>query len=145
MASMIMQTLIFLKSKFTKEQAISWAKSHGKKHNSVRETSDSFRLRQRPPSDFDNSTYRTVKLTDGVSAVLGKLKSSKAIIEQYLGEEDIYEFIIDEKGIEWTTGFIRKRGNKWCIFSHKGKNLGCYSNRDSAVKRLRQIEFFKRQ
>jgi len=43
-------------------------------------------------------------------------------------------------------GIIRKVGSEWCIFSKKsGKRLSCHPSRKAALKRLRQIEFFKRQ
>jgi hypothetical protein len=38
---------------------------------------------------------------------------------------------------------IRKRGNKWCVFSKTGRNLGCYPTRKQAEERLTQIEKFK--
>lgn len=43
--------------------------------------------------------------------------------------------------------YIRKTRNKeeWCVYSQKGKNLGCYPSRDLAEKRLNQIEYFKHQ
>lgn len=41
------------------------------------------------------------------------------------------------------TAFIRKIKNKYRVVSRKGKNLGTYNTRAEAVKRLRQIEFFK--
>lgn len=47
--------------------------------------------------------------------------------------------------MEKTEGVIRKVGNKWCIYSKKGKRLSCHPTREAAVKRLRQIEFFKHQ
>lgn len=40
---------------------------------------------------------------------------------------------------------IRKEGSKFCIFSKKGKKLGCFSTEKEAKKRLLEIEFFKRQ
>lgn len=40
---------------------------------------------------------------------------------------------------------IRKVGNKYCIYSKKGKRLSCHPTRKAAEKRLRQIEFFKHQ
>lgn len=41
---------------------------------------------------------------------------------------------------------IRKRGNKWCVISHTtGRNLGCYSSKIAAEKRLKQIRWFKYQ
>jgi hypothetical protein len=43
-------------------------------------------------------------------------------------------------------GFIRKLPNgKYRVVSRKGKNLGTYPSRSGAVKRLRQVEFFKHQ
>lgn len=39
--------------------------------------------------------------------------------------------------------YIRKRDGKWIILSEKGKVLGTYDTKSDAVKRLRQIEFFK--
>ena len=39
---------------------------------------------------------------------------------------------------------IRHEGNKWVIYSHDGKKkLGEYTSKQAAVKRLRQIEWFK--
>jgi hypothetical protein len=41
--------------------------------------------------------------------------------------------------------YVRKKGDKWCVMSHKGKSLGCYDSKSAANKRLRQIEYFKHQ
>mgnify|MGYP007126190674 CR=1 FL=1 len=38
---------------------------------------------------------------------------------------------------------IKKRGNKWVIYSESGRRLGVEDTREEAEKRLRQIEFFK--
>jgi hypothetical protein len=38
---------------------------------------------------------------------------------------------------------IRKVGNEYCVFSKKGKNLGCSKTLEGAQKRLRQVETFK--
>lgn len=38
---------------------------------------------------------------------------------------------------------IRKVGNKYCVFSHSGKNLGCSTTHEGAVKRLQEVEYFK--
>jgi len=39
---------------------------------------------------------------------------------------------------------IVKQGNDYAILSKKGKRLGKYSSREAALKRLKQIEWFKR-
>lgn len=40
---------------------------------------------------------------------------------------------------------IRKTKDKeeWCVYSEKGKSLGCYPSESKAQERLRQVEFFK--
>lgn len=38
---------------------------------------------------------------------------------------------------------IVKSGEEYCVRSKKGKNLGCSPTRAGAVKRLRQVEYFK--
>lgn len=38
---------------------------------------------------------------------------------------------------------IRKKGNKYQVVSKTGKNLGTYRNKKEALKRLRQVEYFK--
>jgi hypothetical protein len=72
--STTVQTLIFDKEKFTVEQAKKWARDHDFKDDSVDETEDSIRLRQRDPGDFIEGSFRTIELTDGVKAVIGRLK-----------------------------------------------------------------------
>jgi len=39
---------------------------------------------------------------------------------------------------------IVKKDNKYQVKSLKGKNLGQYQSREEALKRLRQVEFFKK-
>jgi len=39
--------------------------------------------------------------------------------------------------------YIRKVKGKYCVFSEKGRRMGCYDTLEKAKKRLRQIEFFK--
>jgi len=40
---------------------------------------------------------------------------------------------------------IKKEGSKHVVRSKKGKNLGKYSSRRDAAKRLQQVEYFKRE
>jgi len=48
-----------------------------------------------------------------------------------------------EDALEKTSAVVRKQGNRWCVFSKTGKNLGCYPTKQEAQERLRQVEFFK--
>jgi len=69
------QTLIFAKKQFpTRDSAKKWAKDHGYKTDTIRETSTSWRIRQRPPEDFVQTSFRIQRFTTGVQAVIGHLK-----------------------------------------------------------------------
>lgn len=99
--SMVVQTLIFSKDSFkTKEEAAKWAQEHNFRSDKVDETSDSFRLRQRDPNDFDDTSFRTIDLTDGVKAVVGKLKKELQEKEQAQMEELLKQLL------EMVTGLI---------------------------------------
>ena len=75
-AGMKVQTLIFDAAKFTTAQAREWATTHDFSAAKVDETEQSFRLRQIDPGMFDDSTFRTIQLRPGVSAVVGKLRNA---------------------------------------------------------------------
>jgi hypothetical protein len=69
------QTLIMSKERFpTRASAKQWAKANGFKSDTVRETTKSWRLRQRPPEDFIQTSFRVINMTTGVQAVIGHLK-----------------------------------------------------------------------
>jgi hypothetical protein len=72
--STVVQTLIFDKKLFTIEQAKKWARDHDFIDSSVDETAESIRLRQKDPADFIDGSFRTIELTKGVNAVIGRLK-----------------------------------------------------------------------
>jgi hypothetical protein len=38
---------------------------------------------------------------------------------------------------------ITKEGSKYILWSHKGKRLGTFPTRAAAVKREREVEYFK--
>lgn len=40
---------------------------------------------------------------------------------------------------------IRQEGSRWCVRSHKGKNLGCGKTKAWAHRRLAQVEIFKKR
>jgi hypothetical protein len=42
-----------------------------------------------------------------------------------------------------TANVVKKVGDKWRVESESGKNLGEYGSEDEAMKRLKQVEFFK--
>jgi len=63
------QSVRFRKDMFSKQQAISWAKSHGFKYGDVEETTNQWRLRQFPPDRCLRSGGMK-HLADGVSAYI---------------------------------------------------------------------------
>jgi hypothetical protein len=75
-AGMKVQSLIFDAAKFAAAQAREWADAHEFSSAKVDETEQSFRLRQIDPDEFDSSTFRTIRLRPGVSAVVGKLRAA---------------------------------------------------------------------
>jgi hypothetical protein len=78
-AAMVKQSVIVKKGEgcaTSREEATAHAKRHGVT-KTIRETSSSYRFRQRPPGDFDQSTFRTIAVSKCVSYVVGKLKGAK--------------------------------------------------------------------
>lgn len=74
------QTLILSKERFeTKEEANAWVSEHDFKikEGAPDETEESWRYRQREPSEFVEGSFRTIELTDGVKAVIGTPKEEK--------------------------------------------------------------------
>lgn len=78
----VIQSLIFDKELFTAETAKKWALDHDFKAESVDETTDSIRLRQKDPNEFLEDSFRTIELTDGVKAVIGRLKDGNDMDEK---------------------------------------------------------------
>lgn len=77
---MVMQTLILSKETFpTREGASKWVEEHDfkVKEGAPDETEDSWRFRQREPTEFRDGTLRTIEITEGVKGVVGRLKEEK--------------------------------------------------------------------
>jgi len=81
--SAVVQTLIFNKEVFKEEEDVrEWIKEHDFKisdNPGIDETEGTWRVRQRDPEDFEENSFRTIEITDGVQAVIGKLKDDKSI------------------------------------------------------------------
>lgn len=74
--SAVVQTLVFSKEVFkTVEEVKKWIKDHPPfKMEKIHETKTSYRIRQRDPAKFDPKSFRTINITKGIQAVIGKLK-----------------------------------------------------------------------
>lgn len=66
-----------------------------------------------------------------------------------MNKDDFYKLLLSElsyrdNSLLSKVSYIKKMPNgKWVVMSRKGKPLGTYKTKQEAVKRLRQIEFFK--
>jgi hypothetical protein len=72
----IIQSLILSKKRFpTKSKAKSWLKNQKQfKFSKLDETRNNFLFRQLEPKVFKRNTFKTITLTKGVKARIGKLK-----------------------------------------------------------------------
>jgi len=68
------QSLIFPKSKYTKVQAVAWAKTHKYHSSPVEETGSSYRIRQYDPEHFKSFRTMAMPNSGGVKAVIGVVK-----------------------------------------------------------------------
>ena len=93
------QTLLFSKEHYSKEEASSWLKSHNYHSAKVDITDKYLRFRQRPPEDFDNESFATVCFAKDpdeeckLMAVIGKLKGEERSVPD---DEIIDDEVIDE-------------------------------------------------
>ncbi|MBU1307874.1 MAG: hypothetical protein KKF33_20410, partial [Alphaproteobacteria bacterium] len=72
---MAKQSIIVKKKKgMTRKDAEKIARKYADRIYTARETSTSFRFRQRPPSDFKQGSFRTKNINSQVSIVYGELK-----------------------------------------------------------------------
>jgi phage-related protein (TIGR01555 family) len=70
------QSLVFSKTFFDRAKARQWAEKLGFRTDTVEETSQSIRLTQRSPAEFETDSFRVANYrgADGVQAVIGKPK-----------------------------------------------------------------------
>lgn len=65
------QTLILSQQLFTEKQAAGWARRHGFRVIKVDVTTNNYRFRQHPPSNYRAGSFRTIRIRPGVEAVIG--------------------------------------------------------------------------
>lgn len=109
------QSLRFTKSKFSRVQAVSWAKSHGFKSSDVDETSNQYRLRQFPP-DRCLRSGGIKEISEGVQAYICPIKGTKSddeieVESKSIGEDD-FDYVIPKTIEELQEGHIVKYKDK---------------------------------
>lgn len=66
------QTLVFDKARFKRStSAIRWAKENDFDYSKIDTKENTYRIRQQEPEVFQEGSFRTIELTDGVKAVIG--------------------------------------------------------------------------
>lgn len=132
------QSLILSKDRFESlEDARSWAEGHEFRVEKADETENSFRFRQKAPADFDpngfgeDSQFRIVRITEGVSATVGFLLPGKAAAADKI-EGNTHPPHADG---ECMPGF-RRRGNM-CV------RIGSSADKEDAVGKRRTHPFVK--
>jgi hypothetical protein len=90
------------------------------------------------PADIDNEiVVVNGELLDGYSRAATLLRRGVETTNAFVGKSDGYEVkALDE--------YVRNiGGDKWRVYSEKGKNLGTYNSQADAKKRLQQVHYFK--
>lgn len=74
--SLVLQTLLFDRDEFTREEARAWAKRHGFRYGKVHTGKTVHRIRQEDPARFKRGAehWATFPLRRGVQGVGGKLR-----------------------------------------------------------------------
>lgn len=81
-ASTEVQSVIFLRAKWTPAAAKKWLTGHGYKAPAVDTSADYHRYRQSPPFNFQKGTFRTITLgaaSRGIKAVIAVPRSTKKV------------------------------------------------------------------
>jgi phage head maturation protease len=76
------QSLVFSKSDFTVKGAKEWAEKHDYRSDKLDETEETILLSQKDSGEFEEGSFKTIELTDGVKAVTGRLKGKDAMEEK---------------------------------------------------------------
>jgi phage head maturation protease len=100
----MVQTLIFDKEYFNKEDALTWAEEHDYSVKECEENDNSYMIMQRQKEDFEESSLKTLQVQDGVKAKVGKLKTD--INEDEEMEQKLEELLESMKGISTQLGAL---------------------------------------
>ena len=96
--------LVFDKDYFDKEQALEWAKEHGYSVKECIDDESSYKICQRAKEDFEESSFKTLQVQDGLKALVGKIKTN--IQEEEKMEKMLEELLESIKGIATQLGSL---------------------------------------
>lgn len=101
------QTVILSKDEFpTREEAESWIRDHDFHAEKVDETENSWRFRQFEPGECQGDSFRTIELTEGVSAVICRPKEGRSCGLKIYAHEEKAGRVISAKNREMISGSI---------------------------------------
>lgn len=69
------QLISFSKEKFTQDEAVKWANENEYRSDKIKETETAFEFGQKEIDEFVDGSFKTIELTDGIKAVIGRLKT----------------------------------------------------------------------
>lgn len=128
------QTLIFDKSKYSKDKAEKFIKKHGYKNLGVDEKEDTFRYRQIDPDELKKEypNFRTIHLGKKIKAVVGykRLKGGKMTSKQLKGfinqsyedkpQEQLDGYILDKELSNKTAKIYHNPETGEAVVAHRG-------------------------
>ena len=128
------QTLIFDKSKYTKDKAEKFIKKHGYKNMGVDEKEDTLRYRQIDPDELKKEYphFRTILLGKKIKAVVGykRIKGGKMTSKQLKGfinqsyedkpQEQLDGYILDKQLSNKTAKIYHNPETKDTVVAHRG-------------------------
>jgi len=81
-------------------------------------------------SHYDNAGKHEIE-----SQNVDSLEDAEKVFQQYIKQaEELNQEVVET---------VVKKGDKWQVQSHSGKNMGTYDTKEEAEKRLGQVEYFK--
>jgi hypothetical protein len=128
------QTVIFKKENFTRDQAVSWANDHGFKSGDVEETENTYRLKQFPLENFTDSGGMK-ELSPGIMAYICPIHSNKS------EDEDDRKKVPnpDEPGDEAEPGEETEEWNKNIAKSYDEITKGSYIIYKGKVSKILKV------
>ena len=77
-----------------------------------------------------------------VNAFLYLMRAGRPKNPKYVQDNDLLPKKHPKKS-KMTANIIKKENGKYCLYSKKGKKLGTFDTKEQAVKREKQIQYFK--
>mgnify|MGYP001616374750 CR=1 FL=1 len=79
----------------------------------IDETDTGWRVRQRDPGDFEEGSFKTIDITDGVQAVVGRLKGEKSTtVQSLIFDKEKFKTEAEARKVKAERGIVPAPGNE---------------------------------